>query len=341
MEFQAPYLLFFADIDDPHYAKTGLGLAHWAPERCLAQFRLTDRTVDAGLPDMTPAEAVAAGARSLVVGVANTGGYIGDGWVTSLVEALEAGLDLVSGLHTRLGEVPAIAEAAERTGRRLFDVRHATGGFRTASGQPRTGHRILTVGTDCAIGKKYTALTIANELAARGIPADFRATGQTGILISGRGVAVDAVKADFIAGAAEWLAPANDPDHWDVIEGQGSIYHPAYAGVTVGLVHGSQAEVLVLCHDPSRRHIDGFPRYGYPTLAQAMEDYLRLARLTSPDVRFGGIALNTSRMDEEAAGRVLRETEAEHGLPTFDPIRTGVARFVDALVGAAVPTSQP
>ena len=143
-------------------------------------------------------------------------------------------------------------------------MRHSDAAFPAASGRKRSGKRVLTVGTDCAQGKKYTALALAKNLQSRGVDASFRATGQTGIMISGEGIAVDAVIADFVAGAAEQLSPDNAPDHWDVIEGQGSLFHPAYAGVTLGLLHGSQPDAIVLCHDPSRRTIDEYPNFPIP-----------------------------------------------------------------------------
>ena len=129
--------------------------------------------------------------------------------------------------------------------------------FATGKGTKRPGLRLLTVGTDCSVGKKYTALALEREMHARGLKADFRATGQTGILISGRGVAIDAVVADFISGAAEWLTPANEPDHWDVVEGQGSLFHPSFAGVTLGLLHGAQPDAFVVCHEPTRKTMRG------------------------------------------------------------------------------------
>ena len=136
-------------------------------------------------------------------------------------------------------------------------MRQPPNNFKVGTGEKRAGKRLLTVGTDCAVGKKYTALAIEKTLRARGVDANFRATGQTGIFISGRGIAIDSVIADFIAGAAEWLSPANQPEHWDIIEGPGSLFNPAYAGVTLGLVHGSQPDALVICHDARRTRISG------------------------------------------------------------------------------------
>lgn len=332
MHVPTPYLVFLGDLTDAHYAKTGLGLKDWVPDRCVAQLRLPGATVDAGLPDMSPAEAKAAGARSLVIGVANRGGHVPEYWLDVLVEALEAGLDLVSGLHTRLEAFPVIAEAVERTGRQVHNVRFAQDLYPVADGEPRAGHRVLTVGTDTSIGKKYAALALTKALQERGVSADFRATGQTGILIAGRGVPMDALKGDFIAGAAEWLTPAAEPDHWDIVEGQGSFYHPSYAAVTLGLLHGAQPDFLVMCHDPTRAHVDNFPRYAIPPLNEAIDLYLSMSRITSPNVRCAGISLNTSKLNDAEAHAALAEYESRYGYVCIDPLRTGAGRLADALI---------
>ncbi len=323
-----PYLIFVGDEPDVVAAKTGHGVATWAPQDCTAQWRLVPEAADLGLPDMAPAAAYAAGARSLLIGIAPVGGTLPAAWVPAIVAALEAGLDIVSGLHQRLESLPPIAEAAARLGRRLHNVRHAERSFPCGTGDKRSGKRLLTVGTDCALGKKYTALALTKAMRACGLDADFRATGQTGVMISGGGVAIDAVVADFIAGAAEWLSPAAAPDHWDVIEGQGAILHPAYAGVTLGLLHGSQPDVLVLCHDPSRDEISGFPGFPIRPLGETMALYVTLARVTNPAARFAAISLNTSALGETAALALAAATEAEHGLPCFDPMRFGVEAAV-------------
>jgi len=328
---ERPYLLFLGDVGDQLAAKTAHGVLQWRPGWCLGQLRLPGCAADLGIEDMGVAEAAAGGARTMVVAVANSGGVLAEHWAPTIVEALAAGLDVASGLHQRLGEVPAVAEAAARHGRRLIDVRHPTRAFRTGTGERRPGKRLLTVGTDCSCGKKYTALAIEREMRARGRDADFRATGQTGIMIAGDGVAVDAVVADFIAGAAEWLAPANDPGHWDVIEGQGSLFHPAFAGVSLGLLHGAQPDALVLCHEPTRTHMRGLPHQPLPSLRECLELNLRCARLTNPDVRAVGASVNTAALDPSARERCLAAVEAELGLPAVDAIATGTGRIVDAL----------
>ena len=281
---------------------------------------------------MAPAQAAQAGARTLVVGVAPVGGDLPPHWITHLEEALAAGLDVANGLHTRLREIEVLAAAASRYGRQIHDVRYPEGQTqRVGTGEPRAGRRLLTVGTDCAVGKMFTALSLERELRQRGRSATFRATGQTGILIAGSGVAVDAVVSDFVSGAVEDLAPANDAAHWDLIEGQGSLFHPGYAAVTLGLVHGAQAEALVLCHEPGRRHPVDTPAVELPDLPTCVEEYERAARLTRSDARVVGVALNTSSMTPEAAAGELESVARQLGLPTCDPVRTGVSDIVDLL----------
>ena len=177
----------------------------------------------------------------------------------------------------------------------------------------------------------YTALAMEREMHARGMAATFRATGQTGILITGGGVPLDAVVADFMAGAIEWLTPDNEPGHWDLIEGQGSLFHPSYSGVTLALIHGGQPDALVLCHEPTRAHMRGLPGYGLPSLEALRDLSLAMARMVNPEVRVTGVSINTAGLGEAAALALLAETEARMGLPTVDPFRQGAGRLVDAL----------
>ncbi len=331
MAIEHPYLLFLGDAADQLAAKTAQGIAHWRPEWCLGQIRLAGCNADLGLTEMTLTKAVEAGARTLVVGVANRGGVISHDWIDILEKALIMGLDLAAGLHSRLADVPSLASIAEQHGRKLFDVRHTTRSFQVGTGKRRPGKRLLTVGTDVSCGKMYTALALEKELRARGINADFRATGQSGILIAGDGVSVDAVIADFISGATEWLAPANDPDHWDVIEGQGSLFHASFAGVSLGLLHGAQPDALVLCHEPTRAHMRGLPDYPLPNLKDCLALNLEAARLTNPQVRAVGVAVNTSAMPDGEARALLEGIEDALGLPTVDSFKDGVAPIVDRL----------
>ena len=310
---------------------TAQGVVDWRPEICIGQLKLENCNADLGLADLSLAEAFAKGVKTLIVGVANRGGVISNAWERTIVEAIEMGYDIASGLHNRLGDTPAIAEAAEKHGRALYDVRHPTETFPIATGSKRPGKRLLPVGTDCSVGKMYTALAITNEMKDRGMKATFRATGQTGIFIAGQGVSVDAVVADFISGATEVIAPANDADHWDIIEGQGSLFHASYAGVTMGLIHGSQPDALVMCHEPTRPHMRGLPDFALPDIGDCMDANLHAAKLTNPNARFVGIAINTKHLDEATALTMLADTEKKYGLPSVDPVRTGVAAIVDQL----------
>ncbi|WP_028916743.1 DUF1611 domain-containing protein [Pseudoxanthomonas sp. J35] len=333
VNLRKPYLLFLGEETNPLKAKTAFGLRDWAGADCVGQTRAPGGSVNLGLPEMDAATAHAAGARSLLIGVTPPQGRIPAHWAPLLLDAVRNGLDIVSGLHTPLDIVPGLAEAAAEAGVRLVDVRRPPADLPRATGRKRSGKRVAMVGTDCALGKKYTALALARSMRAAGLDADFRATGQTGIMIAGSGIAIDAVIADFIAGAAECISPAAAPDHWDLIEGQGSLFHPAYAGVTMGLLHGSQADALVLCHDPLREHLVSWPDYPVPGLREARDLYLAVARLTNPQARLAAVSLNTSALDEAAAREALEQAERELGVPAFDPMRTAHGRVIASIVG--------
>lgn len=328
-----PYLLFVGDARDKLAAKSAVGVLQWRPGLCVGQVRLEGCRADLGLPAMSVEEGAAAGARTLLIGVANAGGTIPGHWLSTFAAALRAGMDLANGLHDRLSDLPNLVALATANGCRLLDIRHPARTFGVGTGEPRSGRRLLTVGTDCSVGKMYATLALEREMRARGVAAHFRATGQTGIFIAGAGVAVDAVVADFISGAAEWLAPAAAEDHWDLIEGQGSLFHPSFAGVSLGLLHGAQAEALVMCHEPVRTHMRGLPNRPLPDVATCIEANLAAARLTSPAVRCIGVAVNTSELSEGEAEAYLARLEAELGLPCVDPLKAGVARIVDRLFG--------
>lgn len=325
-----PYVLFLGDVTIAGYAKTAFGLRDWAADKCVGEIRLDGATVTTGLDAMTPAQAHARGARALLIGVANPGGIIPASWQASLIEALEAGLDLISGMHMRLSDIPELATAAQRLGRQLIDVRVPPAQLPIGNGRKRSGKRLLTVGTDCALGKKYTALSLAAAFAARGLDVDFRATGQTGIMISGGGIPMDAVIADFEAGAAETLSPDAAAGHWDVIEGQGAITHPAYAGVSLGLLHGSQPDVFVVCHEPGRTEMIGAAGHQLTSIAEIVELTLILGRRTNPSIRCAGFSFNTSAMGASEAAALMADETRRLGLPVADPVRGGPA--FDALV---------
>ncbi len=331
VEIKPPYLLFLGDEPDISHAKTAVGIAHWRPESCVGQLRLPGSGVDLGFPEMTPAEAAAAGGKTLIWGVAGVGGIVPEHWVPTLFDAVEAGLDICAGTHSSLSEIPGLAEAADSAGVSLIDIRNPPADLPVGTGTKRGGRRVLMVGTDCVVGKKFSALAIAKEMKDRGMNADFRATGQTGIMISGGGMPIDAVVSDFVSGAAEVLSPANEDDHWDVIEGQGSLYHPGYAAVTLGLLHGSQPDAFVICHEVGRTIIEGFPGFPAPTIGELMELTVAAGRVTNPDIQCAGISVNTSSLSAEERADYLRKTSEEYGLPCVDPVATGVGSLVDHL----------
>ena len=331
MSLSQPYLLFLGDAPDALAAKVAQGVRDWRPDSSVGQFRLPGCNADMRLPEMTVAEAAAAGAKTLVIGVANRGGVISAAWKTVLVEALQSGMDLAAGLHTLLRDEPELVAAATSSGQSLHDVRLPTARYPIGDGKRRSGKRVLAVGTDCSCGKMYTALAMEKAMLARGMKATFRATGQTGILITGSGVPLDAVIADFMAGAVEVLTPPNDDDHWDLIEGQGSLFHASYSGVTMALIHGGQPDALVLCHEPTRSHMRGLPHFPVPSLDDLRPLALQLARIVNPDCRVIGCAINTAALNVPRAEAYLAETEARMNLPCVDPFRQGAGRLVDAL----------
>jgi uncharacterized NAD-dependent epimerase/dehydratase family protein len=328
---RTPYLLFLGDAPDMLAAKVAIGIRDWRPENAVGQISLPGCGADLGLTELTLQEGLDAGAKTLVIGVANRGGVISDKWKALLVKALEMGYDIASGLHNLLRDEAELVAAGQMHGRTLHDVRIPTVAYPIATGQKRTGKRCLAVGTDCSVGKMYTAMAMDNEMQQRGMKSTFRATGQTGILITGQGVPLDAVIADFMAGAVEYLTPDNDDDHWDLIEGQGSLFHASYSGVTLALIHGGQPDALILCHEPTRTEMRGLKGYSLPTL-QALNDLaLQMAHMVNAGAKVVGISVNTQHLSEEEAVAYLAKTEEEMGLPAVDPYRHGAGRLVDAL----------
>lgn len=328
---QTPYLLFLGDAPDQLAAKVAIGIKDWRPENAVGQFRMAGCGADLGITEMTLEEGLAAGAKTLVIGVANRGGVISDAWKEVLVQALNMGYDIASGLHNLLRDENELMAAARVNGRTLFDVRIPSVAYPIANGVKRTGKRCLAVGTDCSVGKMYTGLCMDAEMQKRGMKTTFRPTGQTGILITGGGVPLDAVIADFMAGAVEYLTPDNDADHWDHIEGQGSLFHVSYSGVTMALIHGGQPDAIVLAHEPTRTHMRGLPTYDLPSLEALRDMVLPIARVANPDCQIAGISVNTQHLSDEEAKACVAEIEDRMGLPTTDPFRYGAAKLVDAL----------
>ncbi|MFP1806288.1 N-acetyltransferase DgcN [Lonsdalea quercina] len=319
-----PYLLFLGDVTDPLAIKTARGIHAWRPEQCVGQLRLPGSTLSLGLDDLDIAAAAERGAKTLVLGTANAGGFLPPHWLDTVRAAIEAGMNVANGLHQRLIDVPGLQALAEQHQVQLFDIRHMRPELSVGSGEKRSGKRILTVGTDCSVGKMYTSLALEAAMRDLGMKADFRATGQTGVLVAGEGIAIDAVIADFIAGAAEALSPANDEDHWDIVEGQGSLFHPSYAGVSTGLIHGAQPHWLVMCHEMGRPHMRHLPHQPMVSLEECVDANLRAARVTSPEVKLAGFAINTSHYTEQEAREYCHEISRRFGVPATDSVRFGM-----------------
>ena len=329
---RTPYLLFLGDAPDQLAAKVAQGIADWNPENVVGQYRMEGCKADVGATDMSLQDAYDKGARTLVVGVANRGGVISEAWLKVLAEAMEIGFDLASGLHNLLRDEDILKATSARAGRTLHDVRVPSVAYPIANGKKRSGKRCLALGTDCSVGKMYTGLAMDGEMKRRGLKSTFRPTGQTGILITGKGVPLDAVVADFMAGAVEWLTPENDADHWDHIEGQGSLFHVSYSGVTMALIHGGQPDAIVLAHEPTRTHMRGLPDYDLPSLEALRDMAMPIAKIANPDVVLSGVSVNTKALGDDDAARLCEEIEDRMGLPTVDPYRHGAGRLVDALM---------
>jgi uncharacterized NAD-dependent epimerase/dehydratase family protein len=327
-----PFVVFLGDARDEVFGKTGFGVVQWRRQDCVGQIRLAECMADTGIPDLDVDGAQRAGARSLIIGSAAVGGRIPENWIPTVCAAAAAGIDIVAGLHMPLEEIPGLAEAARRGGARLVNVRVPPPNLPVGTGRKRSGRRVLTVGTDCACGKKYTALALNRDLRRHGVKSTFRATGQTGIMIAGEGMPIDAVVADFLTGAAEILSPDNDPDHWDVIEGQGALFHPGYLQVTHGLLVGSQPDAFVVCHDPLRTQIEGWEDFPLPSIGTLIERVVALGRLTNPQIRCVGVSLNTSKLPASERTQAVARYRQETGLPCVDPIAMGTDEIVAQLL---------
>ncbi|MCG9648138.1 DUF1611 domain-containing protein [Vibrio brasiliensis] len=332
MSIAQPYLLFLGDVTDPISAKTARGIALWRPDLCIGQLRLTPDAVSLGLNDLTLEQAKHQGAKSLVIGTANAGGVIPEAWKGTLIQAAKMGFEIASGMHSRLTEIPELAQLQQQSRTKLHDVRHYDESLSVGNGIARQGKRILTVGTDCSVGKMFTALALEKALQEIEVDARFKATGQTGILVAGDGISIDAVVADFISGAVEAISPAFDDHDWDIIEGQGSLFNPSFAGVSLGLLHGAQADALVLCHEVNRSHIRHLPHCKMPSITATIEANLAAARLTNPNAQLAGISLNTSALDEREAKNLCATWQEEFNVPVADPVRFGIDAIADHLV---------
>ena len=321
---------------DPHFGKTARGVIRYAPEDvvCVLDSQ-SDATALEGFPLVrTVAEAMRFGPTTALVGVATQGGRFPPAWRSLLEECIRAGLDVENGLHEFLTNDEELMRLAAKQGVELRDLRKAPAGLNVPTGENLThgATSILMVGSDCAIGKMTVALELDREAKSRGIRSEFVPTGQTGIAIAGWGISVDAVVADFIAGAAEQLVLEGVRRGGEVlfVEGQGSLLHPAYSGVTLGLIHGSAPHAYVLCHKPDEPVVDGDDRYPIPPLSELVDLHERISLLARP-AKVVAIALNTRDLDDDAARHAIAQTEADTGLPTDDPVRFGAGKLVDAL----------
>jgi uncharacterized NAD-dependent epimerase/dehydratase family protein len=329
---EKPYLLYLGTSDSDLSIKTCRGIAQWRPEFCIGQYYTGSSDLTVGLKQMYPKEAKENGAKTMIIGLANSGGRISKSWIADIIEAIEAGLDIASGLHEKLSDIEEIQTAALKHKRKLHDIRHHKGHLPVGNGKKRSGKRILTIGTDCAVGKMYTALALEKEMKKRGFDADFVATGQTGILIKGEGISIDAVLADFISGAVELLSPDNKPEHWDIIEGQGSLFNPSFAGVSTGLLHGAQSDYLILCHEANRINIKDLEGFKVPNLKECINTNLSLAKLTNPNVKLLGVSLNCRKLNKVEAYKQIEDIENRLSLPCVDPMLTGVSKIVDSII---------
>jgi uncharacterized NAD-dependent epimerase/dehydratase family protein len=321
---------------DPHYGKTARGVMRYGADPVVAVVDSERPGEDLdGVPVVASVdEALGFAPTTALVGVATAGGRLPEKWRTILESALTAGLDLESGMHQFLGDDPGFAALAEEHGAEIRDLRRAPSGLSVPTGEnlKHDATVILTVGSDCAIGKMSVSLELDRGARERGLGSVFVPTGQTGIAIAGWGIAVDAVVADFIAGAAEQLV-VEGAGRGDLlwVEGQGSLVHPDYSGVTLGLFHGSAPHFLVLCHQVGDTHIQDLPAHPIPSLPELVELHERIALPARP-AKVIGLALNTRRLDEEAARTAIEAAESEAGLPADDPVRFGPGRLLDAIL---------
>jgi uncharacterized NAD-dependent epimerase/dehydratase family protein len=324
---------------DPHYGKTARGVIRYAPDPAVAVVDSTrpGETLD-GVPIFgTVQEALRLEPTTALVGVATQGGRFPPAWRDLLKQCIEAGLDVENGLHEFLTDDPELAELAREHEVELRDLRRPPEGLNVPTGENLTipSRIALTVGSDCAIGKKTVALELDLEARRRGLKSVFVPTGQTGIAIAGWGIAVDAVVSDFLAGAAEQLVVEGHHRGGELlfVEGQGSLSHPAYSGVTLGLIHGSAPHAFVLCHRAGSTEIEGYPGSPIPSLTELVELHERIALPLRP-ARVACLALNTAHLDEDGARVAITAAGEEAGLPADDPVRFGAGPLLEAVLAA-------
>jgi len=319
MNIQHPFIIYVGSETIFRKVKTACGIVDWAPERCLAQHRDSEEAYDLGLPDMSLAQAKEAGAKTLLLGfspreVSNFNSRV----LSVCKEAIDLGLNIASGSHAKLEPV-LLAEFGDLNGIEVYDFRHKPIDWIKGTGEERSGYRILTFGTDCASGKKFTALSVWKELLNQSYSSRFVATGQTGYLISGAGITNDTIPADFIVGALEQETPSAPHNHIDVVEGQGSILHPSFGGSTYAIIQGSQPDMMIACHDPSRTIINDTTT---PIdLDETIRFNLQVARFSNPNVRLGAISLFSREVSFEVYAALRDKLKAQYSVPVFDPTR--------------------
>lgn len=304
MNIPTPYLVFLGNAVDYKQAKVASGVVEWRPEHCLAQCTMDGCKVDLGLPEQTPAEAVSNGAKTFLIGISPFETELPESFKNKVLEAIGAGLNIANPLHAALPT--EILEAAEAAGVKVFNFRHRTVDYPKGAGTRRPGLRLLTAGNDCACGKKYTALALYKTLTAAGDKATFRATGQTGFLISQSGINNDTIQADFLTGAAEWLTPANDPGHWDIVEGQGALSHPSFGPGSLGLIYGTQPDFVVMCTEPGRIFQRGVMRQAMPITNEGLHIEV-MGRRTNPNLQIAAYSLFTRDASFQDIEEVVRE----------------------------------
>jgi uncharacterized NAD-dependent epimerase/dehydratase family protein len=324
---------------DPHYGKTARGILHYSPHPTVAVLdsMRAGETMGEVPVVATVEEAMPFGPTTAVVGVATQGGRFPPAWRAVLRRCIESGLDVESGLHEFLSDDSELAAVAARHGVELRDLRKPPEGLNVPTGANLDvdARIVLTVGSDCAIGKKTVAVELDLEARRRGIASVFCPTGQTGIAIAGWGIAVDAVVSDYIAGAAERIVieGAARGGRLLFVEGQGSLVHPLYSGVTLGLLHGAVPHGLVLCHKAGASEIEGCPGHPIPALSELVELH-RAISLPARKADVVAVALNTADLEEGAARGAVAQASVDTGLPTDDPVRFGPARLLDAVLEA-------
>jgi uncharacterized NAD-dependent epimerase/dehydratase family protein len=322
---------------DPHYGKTARGMIHYSPNPVVAMLDSTRAgETYRGVPIVaTVNDSLCFNPTTALVGVATQGGRFPPAWRELLRSCISKGLDVENGLHEFLTDDEELTELARRHGVELRDLRRPPPDLSVPTGKNLQvdAQIVLTVGSDCAIGKKTVAVELDREAQRRGLASLFVPTGQTGIAIAGWGIAVDAVVSDFLAGAAERLVVEGAARGGKLlfVEGQGSIVHPAYSGVTLGLVHGAAPHAYVLCHKAGATVVEGYPDHPLPNLPDLVQLYERSSLPTRP-ATVVGIALNTVELDEATARGAVEETHEETGLPVDDPVRFGPARLLDAVL---------